>query len=105
MHSSLVQKPVDYQVDFSDCQRLEKLLENLSLSQEILRTIEQTVCMFQNSNNYGTHLDDCEPEQELGDLHQMSRHVIRIQGYMRTASALQQRVERTLILVSLLTLG
>lgn len=97
-----MQKSVDFQVDFIDCQRLEKLLENLSLSQEILKTIEQIICMLRSSSDYNMPLDDCGSEHDPGDLHQMSSHINKIQGYMRTASVLQHRAGRTSVLVSLL---
>ena len=104
MHSSMAQKLVDYPVDFTDCQNLERLLEKLSLSREILRTIEQIACMLQSSSDDKKALDGHESEHEPTDLHQISRHINKIRGHMRTASALQHRAERTTILVSLLAL-
>ena len=95
---------MDYQVDFIDCQLLEKLLENLTLSQEILKTIEQIIYMLQTSDDYNKLLDGRELKQVPRGLHQMSRHINKVQGYIRTASALQYRAERTSILVSLLGL-
>ena len=104
MYSSHVKKVMDYQVDFIDCQRLEKLLENLSLSQEILKSIEWTIHTVQSSHDYTKLLDGGESKQNPRDLHRMTRYINRVQRYMGTASALQYRAERTTVLVSLLGL-
>ena len=104
MQSSITQKAVDYQVDFTDCQRLERLLEKLSLSWETLKMIERILRMLQNLNNRGKPLQDHERRDSQENLHQLSRLISRVQAYMRTASALQRCAERTSILVSLLSL-
>ena len=95
-----IKKVVDYQVDFIDCQRLEELLENLSLSQEILKSIECILYTLQSSDDYTKLPDNLELKQNSGDLHRITKYIHRVQGYMRTASALQYRAERTTILVS-----
>lgn len=101
MHSSITQKTVDYHVNFTDCQRLERLLGKLSLSWEILKMIERIARMLQSSNKRGNILKDHESTHRQEDLHQLSRLISRVRAYMRTASALQRCAERTSILVSL----
>ena len=97
-------KFVDYHVDFTDCQRLERLLEKLSLSWEILKTIERIVHMLHSSNKRGKLLDSHESRLRQEDLYQLSRLISRVRAYMRTALSLQCCTERTSILVSLLSL-
>ena len=98
MYSSQTKKFVDYQVEFVDCQRLERLLENLSLSQEILKAIEYTLYVLPNADDY-TELFNLE--QNPRDLYRMTRQINQVRGFIRTATALQYRAERTTILVSL----
>ena len=72
-------------------------MEKLSLSQEILRANEQVISMLQESSDHDISCDDCG----LGDLHRLSKHTNKIQRYIKTATALVYRAERTSILVSL----
>ena len=99
MHSSLAQKHVDYEVDFVDCQRLERTLDKISLSQEILMAIEQIVCTIQSLTECSKSLGNHDPERVARDLHEMLLHINKIRGFRRTASALQSRAERASILV------
>ena len=100
MHSSLAQKHVDYEVDFVDCQRLERVLEKLSLSQEILIAIEQIACTLQSLTECSKSLSNHDPERLARDLHEILLHINKIRGFRRTASALKSRAERASILVS-----
>lgn len=99
MHSSMTQIPADYQVDFSDCQKLERLLEKLSLSREVLRAIEQIASAVQTSNDDEKQFNKLDIQCKPRSSHQMSRHINKVQAYMRKASALQHCAERTSILV------
>ncbi len=100
MHSSLAQKHVDYEVDFVDCQRLERILEKLSLSQEILMAMEQIAYTLQSLAEGGKTPNNHDQELVARDLHELLLHINKIRGFKRTASALKSRVERTSILVS-----
>ncbi len=100
MHSSLAQKHVDYEVDFIDCQRLERALEKLSLSQEILVAIENIVCTLQSLIERSKSLGNHDSERIANDLHDISSYINKIRGYRRTASALKNRAKRASILVS-----
>ena len=97
MYSSLAQKTVDYQVDFVDCQRLEGLIDKLSLAQEILKAIVHIARMARNTEHVQTSHAP-KDRRELSTKVQINK----IQAYLRTASVLQQRAERTSILVRLL---
>ena len=101
MHSSLAQKHVDYEVDFVDCQRLERVLEKLSLSQDILMAIEHIACTLQSSNGCSKFLSNHDSECAARDLHEILMHINKIRGFRKTASALQNRAKRASILVSL----
>ena len=100
MHSSLARKRVDYEVDFVDCQRLERILEKLSLSQEVLMAIEQIACTLQSSTECSKSLSNHDPEGVARDLHEIFLHISKIRGFRRTAWALKSRAERASILVS-----
>lgn len=88
MYSSQVKKIVNYQIDFIDCQRLKKLLKNLSLSQKILKSIEWIMYTFQSSDDYTKLSNDRELKQNFKDLHEMTRCINRVQEYMKIASTL-----------------
>ena len=62
MHASLAQQDVDYEVSFVDCQRLERALEKLSLSQETLIAIERLACTLRRVREWdeSTGSDDFE---------------------------------------------
>ena len=100
MHSSLAQKHVDYEVDFVDCQRLERALEKISLSQEVLVAIEHIACTLQNWSESSISVSNHDSERIARDLHDILLHINQIRGFKRTASALQNRAKRASILVS-----
>lgn len=100
MHSSLAQKLVDYEVDFVDCQRLERALEKISLSQEILAAIEHIACTLQKLSENSISLSNHDSERIARDLHDILLHINQIRGFKRTASALKDRIKRASILVS-----
>ena len=100
MHSSLAQKPVDYEVDFVDCQRLERAMEKLSVSQEILVAIEQIACTLRSLSKCSKSLSNHDSERIARESHDNLLHINKIRGYKRTASALQNRATRAHILVS-----
>lgn len=100
MHSSLAQKHVDYDVNFVDCQRLEKALEKLSLSEEILIVIEHIACTLQSLSECSKSLSNPDSERVARDLHEILLHINKIRGFRRTASALKNHATRASILVS-----
>ena len=100
MHSSLAQKYVDYEVDFVDCQRLERTLEKMYLSQEILVAMEHIACALQHLSENSLSLSNHDSERIARDLHEILLHINQIRGFKRTASALQDRIKRASILVS-----
>ena len=100
MHSSLARKNVDYEADFVDCQRLERALEKISLSQEILAAIEHIAGTLQNISESNLSLSNHDSERIAGDLHDILVHINQVRGYKRTASALKDRAKRASILVS-----
>ncbi|KAI9892301.1 MAG: hypothetical protein M1814_001500 [Vezdaea aestivalis] len=99
MHSSLDLEPVDYQVSFTDCQRLERLLENLALAQDTLSMIEQIIDLLQSSSNPNTGPDDLGSDRQIKDSRLASKYISQIQSYKRTVATLQLHVERKVILL------
>lgn len=100
MHSSLAQKHMDYEVDFVDCQRLERALEKLSLSLEVLRQIEHIAYTLQSSMDRGKSLRHHASDCVVRDSHEISLHINKIRGFKETGLALQNRAERASGLVS-----
>ena len=101
MHSSLAQKKTaDYAIDFVDCQRLERVLEKLSQSREILTAIEHIICTLQRLSDYDKSISNHNLTPIVDKSQEMLMHVSDIQGFRRKASALQSRAIRTSILVS-----
>lgn len=100
MHSSIAQKHVDYEVDFVDCQRLERVLEKLFVSLEVLRQIEHVASILQSSMNRSKSLRDHASNYVVRDSHEISLHINKIRGFKETALALQHRAERASVLVS-----
>jgi hypothetical protein len=99
MRSALVARTVDYKIDFTDCQRLEKLIDTLSLSQEILGSFEEIACMLQNSScapqNFGQDQANCYFRESS----RIRRYINRIQSFIKAASALERQAERVSLLV------
>ena len=100
MHSSLAQQRMDYEIDFVDCQRLERALEKLSLSREILMAIKHIACTLQSLSDYDKSISNYDLRIIAGNSQEIFMHISNIRGYRRTASALQSRAIRTSILVS-----
>jgi hypothetical protein len=99
MHSSLTPKPVDYEIDFVDCQRLENLVDKLSLSQDILKSIKQISYMIRSRDDsmLPIHLESDWNSQQLSRL---PRYIEMVQGFERTAASLERQATRTSLLVS-----
>lgn len=100
MHSSLAQRNVDYEVDFVDCQRIERALEKLFISLEVLTQIEHIACTLQSSVDRSKSLRDHASDCVVRDSHEISLHINKIQGFQKTALALQNRAERASVLLT-----
>ncbi|KAI4190850.1 MAG: hypothetical protein L6R41_000545 [Letrouitia leprolyta] len=101
LHSSLAPKQVDYEVDFVDCQRLERALEKLSVSREVLLALEHIACTLQSSTDRDKPSNDSHPDRVVEDSNEILVQLNKIRGFSRTALALQDRVKRASVLVSL----
>lgn len=100
MHSSLSSRPVDYVVDFLDCQRLERFIETLSLSQEILRSVQEVGCMLQSLSNANKYSDSFGSICSPFELYHVPEYITRTERYIRQAMVLERQAERTSLLVS-----
>ena len=102
MHSSLTAHLVDYEVTFLDCQRVERLVDALSLSQGILRSIKEIASMLQSwiaSNS----LDWSAAEIRCRELMQIPEYSRRIHEHIAQSALMQTKAERTSLLVSSVT--
>ena len=104
-HSSLLPKTVDFEVDFTDCQRLEKFLEKLCISEEILQSLEEIVHSLKKSEGFNDLPDKPKARLQPRDTHQFHGYIDQVHNYQRAALALRHRAERAFNLVSHVNLG
>lgn len=85
VNSSDMQRGIDYDTGFSDCQKLHKLIVSLCLSQKLLRALQE-ICLMLESQDVGSDL--------------MVGNIRRVRGFIRTAINLERSAEGTSHLVS-----
>lgn len=100
IYSSLAPKPVDYEIDFVDFQRLQKLVDTLSLAREILKSVERIAYTIRSKENDLRLLEHTKNDFDSHRLCRISGYIKRLQGFTRTAAALGRQAESISLLVS-----
>lgn len=98
LHSSLATHLVDYEVTFLDCQRVERLVDALSLSQGILRSIKEIASMLQSWITSNSP-DWSAAEIRCREFMQIPEYSRRIHEHIAQSALMQTRAERTSLLL------
>jgi hypothetical protein len=99
--SSLTPRAVDYETSFNDCQRLQDIINRLSLSEEVLESTLQVAYMIERQHNS----QEGHQDRNMKEYHDISTGIQtairKIQGFKRTAAALEKHADGTSRLVSI----